>query len=114
MLHLIKMALVAAVTVVIGGSGVDPSGSAWTPAFTIYGASITPSLVAALVWKRATKAGAITSILAGTVVSLVWSEAEVLRDALPPSVSDLDAVLPAITVSVVCLVVVSLLTKNEG
>lgn len=82
-------------------------------AFTIYGASITPSLVAAIVWPRATKAGAISSILAGTVVSLVWSEAEVLRDALPPSISGLDAVLPAITVSVVCLVVVSLLTKNE-
>lgn len=83
-------------------------------AFTIYGASITPSLVAAIVWKRATKAGAITSILAGTVVSLVWSEVDFVRDALPPSISGLDAVLPAITVSVVCLVVVSLLTKNES
>ncbi|NQT13365.1 MAG: sodium:solute symporter family protein [Planctomycetes bacterium] len=82
-------------------------------AFTIYGASITPSLVAAIVWKRATKAGAITSILAGTVVSLVWSEVDIVRDALPPSIAELDAVLPAITVSVACLVVVSLLTKNE-
>jgi Na+/proline symporter len=83
-------------------------------AFTIYGSSITPSLVAAIVWPRATKAGAIASILSGTVVSLVWSEAELLRDALPSAVAGLDAVLPAITVSVVCLIVVSLLTKNPA
>ncbi len=79
-------------------------------AFTIYGASITPSLVAAIVWKGATKAGAIASILAGTLVSLLWSEAGFIQNALPPAISGLDAVLPAITVSVVCLIVVSLLT----
>jgi Na+/proline symporter len=81
-------------------------------AFTIYGSAITPSLVAAIVWKRATKAGAITSIFAGTVVSLVWSEAKFIQDALPEAVSDLDAVLPAILTSVFCLIVVSLLTRN--
>ena len=82
-------------------------------AFTIYGASITPSLVAAITWKRATKAGAVTSILTGTVVSLAWSELDFLRDRLPPAVAGLDAVLPAITVSVLCLIVVSLLTENK-
>jgi len=81
-------------------------------AFTIYGASITPALVAAIVWKRATKAGAVTSILAGMVVSLVWSESKWLHDLLPAEVAELDAVLPAITVSVVCLIVVSLLTQR--
>ena len=59
-------------------------------AFTIYGASITPALVAAIVWPRATKAGAISSILAGTAVSLMWSEADWLRRLLPPSISDLE------------------------
>jgi Na+/proline symporter len=83
-------------------------------AFTIYGASITPSLVAAIVWKRATKPGAITSIFAGTVVSLLWNEAHFVREALPPSISGLDAVLPAILTSVSCLIVVSLLTKNPN
>jgi len=81
-------------------------------AFTIYGASITPSLVAAIVWPRATKAGAISSILSGTVIALVWSEADFIHARLPEAVSGLDAVLPAITVSVICLVFVSLLTKN--
>ncbi|MBI9018932.1 MAG: sodium:solute symporter family protein [Phycisphaerae bacterium] len=74
-------------------------------AFTIYGASITPSLVAALVWPKATKAGAITSILSGTAVALLWGQLK-----LPESISDLDAVLPAILISVLSLVVVSLLT----
>jgi len=58
------------------------------------------------------KAGAITSIFAGTLVSLVWSEAEFIQDALPESISDLDAVLPVIPTSVFCLIVVSLLTRN--
>ncbi|MFW6106938.1 MAG: sodium:solute symporter family protein [bacterium] len=83
-------------------------------AFTIYGASITPSLVAAIVWKRATKPGAVASIVVGALVSLVWSQAAVIRESLPPAVSDLDAVLPAITASVACLVAVSLLTRNPS
>ncbi|TKJ35033.1 MAG: hypothetical protein CEE38_16380 [Planctomycetes bacterium B3_Pla] len=79
-------------------------------AFTVYGSAITPCLVAALFWKGATKAGAISSILAGTVTTLLWGE--VLKDRLPAHVARLDAVLPAITLSVVCLIVVSLLTRN--
>jgi len=43
-------------------------------AYTIYGSAITPTLVAALFWKRATKQGAIASILAGTIVALAWAE----------------------------------------
>jgi len=81
-------------------------------AFTIYGASITPSLVAAIVWPRATKMGSIASILSGTVIALVWSEADFIQRRLPEAAADLDAVLPAIMVSVVCLIVVSLLTSN--
>jgi Na+/proline symporter len=83
-------------------------------AFTIYGASITPSLVAAIVWKGATKAGSISSILSGMVVTLVWSEAGFIRNARWELIRDLDAVLPAITISVLCLVVVSLLTQKKG
>ncbi len=82
-------------------------------AFTIYGASITPSLVAALVWRGATKAGSITSILAGVIVAIVWSEANFIQESLPAAISDLDAVLPAITLSVLLLIVVSLLTQKK-
>ncbi len=80
-------------------------------AFTVYGSAITPCLVAALVWKRATKAGAISSILAGTVTTLLWEE--VIKAHLPEELAKLDAVLPAIALSVFALIVVSLLTKKK-
>jgi Na+/proline symporter len=80
-------------------------------AFTIYGACITPSLVAALLWKRATRQGAIASICSGAIVTLVWNEVGAVRDSLPPSLAELDAVLPAITLSVTMLILVSLMTR---
>ncbi|GAI44216.1 unnamed protein product [marine sediment metagenome] len=80
-------------------------------AFTVYGSTITPCLVAALLWKRATKAGAISSILAGTVTTLLWEE--IIKIHLPQELAKLDAVLPAITLSVICLIVVSMCTKNK-
>ncbi len=82
-------------------------------AYTIYGSAITPSLVAAIVWKGATRAGAIASILSGIIVTLLWSEATFIHNSLPSAIADLDAVLPAITISVLCLVVVSWLTRNK-
>jgi len=80
-------------------------------AFTVYGSAITPCLVAALFWKRATSAGAISSILTGTVTTLLWEE--VIKVHLPTELAKLDAVLPAITLSVICLIVVSLLTQKK-
>ncbi len=84
-------------------------------AYTIYGAAITPVVVAALFWKRATKAGAITSILCGTIITLMWGEflRDVLANAIHPKVGELDAVLPAIFISCLSLLVVSLSTKPE-
>lgn len=82
-------------------------------AYTIYGASITPCLVAALFWKRATTVGAISSILAGTVVTLLWST-DLVQQQLPSSFSGLDAVLPAITISVLALILGSLLSKPRA
>jgi len=80
-------------------------------AFTVYGSSITPCLVAALLWKKATTAGAISSILAGTVTTLLWEE--IIKVHLPTELAKLDAVLPAITLSVICLIAVSLLTQKK-
>jgi Na+/proline symporter len=81
-------------------------------AFTVYGSAITPCLVAALFWNGATKAGAVSSILAGTITTLLWGE--VIKDRLPAQIAELDAVLPAITLSVICLIVVSLLTQKQS
>ncbi len=83
-------------------------------AYTIYGAAITPSLVAALFWKGATKEGAVASIITGTVTTLLWKEATFIQTIIPQNIyNNMDEVLPAITLSVVSLVVVSLLTKKN-
>lgn len=83
-------------------------------AYTIYGSAITPSLVAAMFWKRATKSGAVCSILAGTFMTLLW--APCFKGLLPENLQEVDAVLPAILISIIALVVVSLATpsKKEG
>jgi Na+/proline symporter len=81
-------------------------------AYTIYGAAITPCLVAALFWKRATGTGAILSITAGATTALTWSELQ-SRGVLPGWAGRLDAVLPAIILSVLALVGVSLLTHGK-
>ncbi len=83
-------------------------------AYTIYGAAITPSLVAALFWKRASKAGAISSIIGGTIMTLIWKEAAFMRNIIPENIyNNTDEVLPAILVSVICLVVFSYWKKDK-
>ena len=83
-------------------------------AYTIYGAAITPSLVAALFWKEATKEGAITSIFVGTITTLLWKESLFIQKIIPPKIyGSMDEVLPAITLSIFSLVAVSLITKNN-
>ena len=74
--------------------------------YTIYGAGVTPALVAALVWRRATPAGGVASILTGAVVTLVWEL--VLGQPL-----NWNAVLVALPASVIVLIVVSLMTSNR-
>ena len=83
-------------------------------AYTIYGAAITPSLVAALFWKGATKQGAIASILTGTLTTLLWKESTFIQNIVPGRIyGTMDEVLPAITLSIISLVVVSLFTKER-
>ncbi len=76
-------------------------------AYTIYGAGITPALIASFFWRRATAAGAMASILSGTAVTLAWYR---FQDQLG-AWATVDAVVPAILVSILTLVVVSLVTK---
>ncbi len=77
-------------------------------AYTIYGAALTPVILAAFFWPRATASAAVASIAAGTVVTVGW---EYLRFVLPPALAARDAILPALATSLLCLVVVSLLTR---
>jgi SSS family solute:Na+ symporter len=80
-------------------------------AYTIYAAGLTPVILAAFYWKRATEAGAVASIAAGTVVTVGW---EYVTPHLPPFIGERDAILPALLASLLCLFVVSLLTPKPS
>jgi Na+/proline symporter len=82
-------------------------------AYTIYGAAITPCLAAALFWKRATTTGAILSVVGGAVTTLVWPSLNFGDSGSFQWLAELDAVLPAITISVLGLVIGSLLTQRR-
>lgn len=71
-------------------------------AYTMYGAAITPAVIAALFWKRATAAGAIASMAAAAVTTIGWEAFG--------SVETVASVVLALPVSVLTLVIVSLLT----
>ncbi len=82
-------------------------------AYTIYGAAITPSLFAAFFWKGASRAGAVASIISGTLTTLLWKSA-FFQHLIPESIyGRVDEVLPAITVSIICLVLFSKLKPNK-
>ncbi|MBA65168.1 MAG: hypothetical protein CMG55_05140 [Candidatus Marinimicrobia bacterium] len=81
-------------------------------AYNIYGTSITPALLAAFLWKRATNEGAISSIITGTTVTVIWTY--FLPNwsgfkGLHPFLQELT--YPAACLSIMALVIVSLVTK---
>ena len=81
-------------------------------AYNIYGTSITPALLAAFLWKRATKEGAIASILTGATVTIVWTYFLPSWEGfstLNPFLQELT--YPAAGLSVSALVIGSLLTS---
>jgi SSS family solute:Na+ symporter/sodium/proline symporter len=88
-------------------------------AYTVYGAGITPVVLAVFFWKRANGPGAVASIAAGTCITLAWNVLGILwarqvlsgaLAALGAWASNVDAVFPAVVGSLLCLVVVSLAT----
>ena len=85
-------------------------------AYTIYGVAITPALIAALAWKRATKAGGLASIISGTVVTIIL---KIVSDRMPPALAPdgdpwgVPIIYPAVIVSMGALIIVSLLTKKS-
>jgi SSS family solute:Na+ symporter/sodium/proline symporter len=79
-------------------------------AYTVYGAGITPVVLAAFLWKRVTAAGGIASIIAGTGVTVSW-EMATQSAGVPPM--GIPTFYPAIAASLGALVLVSLLTRPE-
>jgi Na+/proline symporter len=70
-------------------------------AYTVYGAAVTPAVLAVFFSRRVNAAGAVASIALGTVVTVVWNLADITL---------MDAVYPALAASVMSLFLVSWLT----
>ena len=73
-------------------------------AYTMYGVGITPAVMAAFFWKRATASGGVSSIGAGMAVTLVW---EIMKRPW-----EIPTIYPALGLSLACLVFISLLTPK--
>ena len=84
-------------------------------AYTMYGAGITPALLGALLWRRATAQGGVASILVGMLTTLVWEIVALARgvDGAPAYLLGLETAYPALALSISTLIVVSLATPRQ-
>jgi SSS family solute:Na+ symporter/sodium/proline symporter len=84
-------------------------------AYLVYGAAITPPLLAAFLWKRATNQGAVASVVTGAAVTLVWTFYFADQDYFSSWHPFLQEVTyPAVVLSVLALVGVSLATERPS
>ncbi|WP_257350374.1 sodium:solute symporter family protein [Pseudalkalibacillus decolorationis] len=74
--------------------------------YSMYGAAITPSILASFLWKRATGAGALSSIIIGGTATMFWEL--VLNKPL-----GWNSVLFSLPLSIIALIIVSLVTKDK-
>ena len=75
--------------------------------YTMYGAAITPALLAAYLWKKATPLGGLVSIFAGGAGTLIW-------ELVLQKPGDLNSIVFSAPLSIACLILVSLATwKGE-
>jgi SSS family solute:Na+ symporter len=75
--------------------------------YTMYGAAITPALLCALFYKGVTKAGGLTGIIMGAVVTVIW-------DAILKSPMGIRSALISVPLSFIAIFAVSLLTQAKS
>lgn len=75
-------------------------------AYTVYGAGLTPALLAVFFWKRVNMAGGISSMVTGVVTTLIW-------EILLGKPFELNSVIVALPVAVIVLIVVTLMTSDD-
>jgi Na+/proline symporter len=87
-------------------------------AYTIYGVSITPAVIAALSWKRATRLGGLASIIGGALITIFLKLAGYIWPAIMVPAGDpngdpwgIPLIYPALCFSILSLIIVSYLTK---
>jgi SSS family solute:Na+ symporter len=90
-------------------------------AYTLYGVVITPALLAALIWKRATKTAGIVSIILGTIVTLSLKLAGSFWPSIMKPIGDPNAdpfgipiIYWGLGASVLSLILISLFTKRPS
>ncbi len=97
----------------VSGSSISVLRYSYT-AYTMYGVAITPALLAAIIWKRATKAGGLASIIGGSLAAIVL---ELIIPNLFPSVMKggdpwgIPGIYISFLASIGCLIIFTLLTK---
>ncbi|MFH1701589.1 MAG: sodium:solute symporter family protein [Candidatus Zixiibacteriota bacterium] len=75
-------------------------------AYTMYGVGITPALLGAFFWKRATAAGGVSSIASGMLVTLIWEFGN--------QPFDIPTIYPALGMSLFCLIFGSFITEKPS
>jgi SSS family solute:Na+ symporter len=83
-------------------------------AYTIYGAAITPALMAVFFWRRVTPAGGVASILTGLVVGVGWEAGRAVLYAGERFPLGVETIYPALLASFAALVAVSLATTARS
>lgn len=79
-------------------------------AYTIYSASLTPVILAAFYSRRVNAKGAVSAIASGTFITFFW-DTKFVHNHLPAVLAQRDAIFPALIAAVLCLVIVSALTR---
>ena len=75
-------------------------------AYTVYGASLCPAVLAVFFWDGVTKQGGILSMLTGMLSTLIWE----IPLARP---NNLNSIIVSLPLAVIVLIAVSLITKNS-
>ena len=104
--------VVVAIAAVATGIAISPGrgtimgivGNAWG----VFGAAFGPTMLLSLYWKRFNLPGAITGIIVGTFVAVLWIVVPALEN------TGLFGIVPAFIISLISAVIVTLVTKKPG
>jgi SSS family solute:Na+ symporter len=75
--------------------------------YTIYGAGITPAVLAALLWKRVNKMGGLSSMVVGTVATLIW-------EIVLKKPQGINSALISFPLALATLIIITLLTTKRN
>ncbi|TRY29351.1 sodium/proline symporter PutP [Aliiglaciecola sp. M165] len=107
----LSVAVVAVVAIYLAYDRNSTVLSLVSNAWAGFGAAFGPLVILSLFWKRMTFSGALAGMISGAVTVLVWIFADITLDGQPLS-QIIYEIVPGFIVSTLCIIVVSLLTKE--